>query len=143
VVHEQDGYQGLKAYLPPPERRGLVLIDPPYEAPDEFDRVVTGLRTAHERWPTGVYAIWYPLKDRAPVAHFHRRLAASGIPKILVAELSLDTESPVFRLNGCGMVLVNPPWQLDDSLRQLLPWLKDRLGQDLAGQATVDWLVPE
>jgi 23S rRNA (adenine2030-N6)-methyltransferase len=143
VVHEQDGYQGLKAYLPPPERRGLVLIDPPYEAPDEFDRVVSGLRTAWGRWPTGVYAVWYPLKDRAPVAHFHRRLAAGGIPKILVAELGLYPEAPAFRLNGCGMVLVNPPWQLDDILRQLLPWLKDRLGQDLAGQVTVNWLVPE
>jgi 23S rRNA (adenine2030-N6)-methyltransferase len=60
-----------------------------------------------------------------------------------MAELSLDPVGPVFRLNGCGMVLVNPPWQLDDILRQQLPWLKARLGQDLAGQVTVDWLVPE
>jgi 23S rRNA (adenine2030-N6)-methyltransferase len=138
-----DGYQGLKAYLPPEERRGLVLIDPPYEREDEFERVLTGLRAAHRRWATGMYTVWYPVKARAPVARFHRELQQSGIRKILLAELLSYPEDTAFRLNGSGMLLVNPPWRLDRVLGELLPRVLARLPHAADGRAEVAWLVPE
>lgn len=140
----QDGYGGLKAQLPPRERRGLVLIDPPYEGGDEFTQAFEGLRLAHERWATGIFALWYPVKERAPVARLHRLLTASGIRKVLCAELMLYPEDTSFRLNGSGMILVNPPWKLDETLRDLLPRLHVALrGEEPGGRAGVSWLVPE
>lgn len=142
-VAEQDGYAGLKAYLPPMEKRGLVLIDPPYEQADEFKRVVDALKTGYGRFATGVFAIWYPIKDRPALARFHRRLVASGIRRILCAELYLYPDEAPVALNGCGLIIVNPPWQLDDQLRALLPQLLDRLQVDARGRTRVEWLVPE
>ncbi len=140
----QDGYAGLKAQLPPRERRGLVLIDPPYEAGGEFTQAFEGLRLAHERWATGIFALWYPVKERAPIARLHRAFEASGIRKVLCAELMLYPEDTAFRLNGSGMIVVNPPWKLDETLRDLLPRLHAALqGGEHAGRAGVSWLVPE
>ena len=143
VLHQQDGYAGLKAFVPPKERRGLVLIDPPYESAMEFDQVMKGLRAAYERWPTGVFAAWYPTKDHPPVDRFHRALRTSGIRKILLAEFSPYPYGSSFRLSGCGMVLINPPWQLDTELELLMPRLLDQLRIDSAGSAGVSWLTPE
>jgi len=143
MVHAQGGYQGLRAHLPPRERRGLVLIDPPYEAADEFERVIAGLESAHERWASGIYAVWYPIKDRPAIERFHGRLRASGMQKILAAEFLLFPEDTAFRMNGCGMVLINPPWRLEESLRALLPQLHARLTQGPGGRWSVFWLVPE
>lgn len=143
TVQRQDGYAALKAFLPPREKRGLVLIDPPYESTDEYAQAVDGLRVAHARWSTGVYAIWYPIKDRAPVERFHRQLAASGIRKILVAEFCPYPADSAFRLNGCGMVIVNPPWQVDEVLDPLLPRLLEMLRQHPSGRVELSWLVPE
>lgn len=143
-IQMQDGYAGLKAMLPPPERRGLVLIDPPYEATTEFNQVFQALKLAHGRWATGMYAIWYPIKERAPVTRLTDRLAASGLRKILRVEFVVYPEDTAFRLNGCGMLLLNPPWKLDDTLRSLLPRLLAVLQpQKSRGQTTVSWLVPE
>ena len=143
TVQVQDGYGGLKALLPPKERRGLVLIDPPYESDKEFERIIDGLRIAHARWDSGIYALWYPIKSRPPVERFHRMLVATGISKILLAELSAFPEDTAFRLNGCGMVVINPPWKLDETLHSVLPALLERLRQHPAGRSTVAWLVPE
>jgi len=143
TVQQQDGYAALKAHLPPKERRGLVLLDPPYEAVDEFAQVSSGLEAAHARWSGGVYAIWYPIKERRETQRFLQALAASGIRKILCAELALYPEDNALRLNGCGMAIVNPPWQLDAALERLLPELLERLRQVAAGRAQVRWLVPE
>jgi 23S rRNA (adenine2030-N6)-methyltransferase len=123
AVHHQDGYQALKAFLPPKEKRGLVLIDPPYEKSDEFEQLVRHLRAALKRWSTGMYAIWYPLKDQASVKRFHYALKESNIENILIAELSIYPEDAPVSLNGCGMAIINPPWQLDKELNLLLPWL--------------------
>lgn len=142
-VYPQDGYAGLKAFLPPKERRGLVLLDPPYEAADEYEQVVRGLRSACERWATGVYVLWYPIKDRPPLERFYRALVGTGIRKMLLAELCVYPEDSTFRLSGCGMILVNPPWQLDEMLQGLVPRLFEVLRQDNAGRAEVSWLVPE
>ena len=143
VVQRQDGYSGLKAFLPPKERRGLVLIDPPYESDREFEQIVEGLKGAHDRWSSGIYALWYPIKDRPPIERFHRTLVATGIRKMLLAEFAPYPEDSSFRLNGCGMVVVNPPWKLEETLRRLLPELLGVLRQHPAARTDLSWLVPE
>jgi 23S rRNA (adenine2030-N6)-methyltransferase len=143
AVHQTDGYHGLKAFLPPKERRGMALIDPPFEAPDEFDRLVEGLQNAHRRWATGLYAIWYPVKDRRDVWRFETALKKSGIPKILLAELCLYPNDLPDRLNGCGMVIVNPPWQHDALLQGLLPTLAEHLAPATGSRLRVEWLARE
>lgn len=143
TVRQQDGYAGLKAFLPPHERRGLVMIDPPYESDNEFEEVVKGLRVAHGRWDSGMYALWYPIKYRPPVERFQRAILATGIRKILAAEFQPYPEESTFRLNGCGMLVINPPWKLDKTLAALLPYLLIPLRKHGHGHSTVDWWVPE
>jgi 23S rRNA (adenine2030-N6)-methyltransferase len=141
VIHAMDAYAALKALLPPTPRRGLVLIDPPFEKPDEFDLLIAGIREAHRRWATGIYAIWYPLKARAPVDRFHQRLAATGIRRILNTELTLQPLDGQ-HLHGCGMSIINPPWQLDAELTPMVNELARLLaGSD--GRTRVSWIVPE
>lgn len=142
-VHRQDGYLGLKAFLPPPENRGIVLIDPPYESADEFERVAGALIASCARWRGGIYALWYPIKLPAAVAALHEALRHSGIRKILLAELAVYPRDNAFRLNGCGMVVINPPWRLDEELKSLLPQLAGLLRQETDAHTRLDWLVPE
>ncbi|BBF91716.1 23S rRNA (adenine(2030)-N(6))-methyltransferase RlmJ [Blastochloris tepida] len=132
-VTELDGWLALPAFVPPPERRGLVLVDPPFEEPGEFERLRHGLAKAHARWPTGTYLLWYPLKDVAAAEAFGSQLAHAGIPDILRAELRVGPIRADGPLNGCGMVVVNPPWTLEADLKALLPALAERLGQDQLG----------
>jgi 23S rRNA (adenine2030-N6)-methyltransferase len=141
-VHHMDGYAALKALLPPPERRGMVLIDPPFEVKDELERLQDGLRQAFKRWPTAAYVVWYPIKGREPVARFHAALAAEGGPPTLVAELLIRPDDDPFRLNGCGLALVNPPWKLDEALAGLLPWLTATLAPQ-QGSHRLEWLIGE
>jgi 23S rRNA (adenine2030-N6)-methyltransferase len=142
-VIEGEGYAALKSHLPPRENRGLVLIDPPYESDLEFDHVMTGLEVAHERWPTGMYCIWYPLTDRAGPVRFHRDLERSGIRRILDVTLRVLPSDAQVGMSGSGLVIVNPPWQLDDRLKELLPQLHKLLSPDGLGGSGVEWLVPE
>ena len=142
-VHERDGYEALGALLPPREKRGLVLIDPPYEAPDEFERLEPALVAALARWPTGMFAIWYPIKAGAADGRFLARMAGSGVRRQLVAELTIERDDSPAGLNGAGMLLVNPPWQLDERLAGALPWLHARLAAERHGRWRVSWLVPE
>lgn len=138
-----DGYAALKAWLPPPERRGLVLIDPPYESADEWTRVRDAVTMASDRWAQGVYAVWYPLKSGAPVARFKAAMANSGLRKILIAEIDVWPADTPFRLNGCGMLIVNPSWLLDRELPPLLDRLVQLLGRAPVAAQRVEWLVPE
>jgi 23S rRNA (adenine2030-N6)-methyltransferase len=142
-VHERDGYEALSALLPPREKRGLVLIDPPYEQPDEFERVERALLAALGRWPTGVFAVWYPIKAGAADGRFLARMAATGIRRQLVAELTIERDDSPAGLNGAGLLIVNPPWQLDERLAAALPWLQRRLAAAGRGRWRVSWLVPE
>jgi 23S rRNA (adenine2030-N6)-methyltransferase len=142
-VLETDGYAALKAQLPPRENRGLVLIDPPYESDAEFDRVLTGLELAHERWPTGTYCVWYPLTDRAGPLRFHRDLERSGIRKVLDVRLNVLPSDAQVGMAGAGLVIVNPPWLLDQRLRELMPQLHGLLSPEGLGGSSVEWLVPE
>lgn len=143
AVHHQDGYQGLKAFLPPKEKRGLVLMDPSYEVKAEFDQVTTALTQAHARWPTGMYALWYPILNRPSVERLQRRLRESGMRKLLLAELCVEADDGPAGMHGSGMLLVNPPWQLDAGLKALLPWLHRCLDGSGRGRWKVEWLVGE
>ncbi len=142
AVHERDGYAAMKALLPPPQRRGLVLVDPPFEAQDDEFRVIEkALTDAERRWPTGIYAVWYPIKLRQHVQPFHRWLARIGFAKVLVAELLLHPDNSALRLNGCGIAIVNPPWKFERQLEDLLPALQTLLAQGRYGQHRLEWLV--
>ncbi|HUO96716.1 MAG TPA: 23S rRNA (adenine(2030)-N(6))-methyltransferase RlmJ [Steroidobacteraceae bacterium] len=142
-VHERDGYEGLAALLPPREKRGLVLIDPPYEAADEFERLERALLAALARWAAGTYVVWYPIKAGGADGRFLARLAASGVRRQLVAELCIERDDSPAGLNGAGLLIVNPPWQLDARLGAALPWLHQRLATTGRGRWRVSWLVPE
>ncbi len=143
-VHQRDGYEALKALLPPKEKRGLVLIDPPYEAQDaEYKLIEQALKPALERWPTGIYAVWYPIKLRSQVQPFLRRLQHSGVKRILRAELLVHPDDTPLRLNGSGMVILNAPWNLDDALREPLRALASLLAQDRPAEWKLDWLLDE
>jgi 23S rRNA (adenine2030-N6)-methyltransferase len=135
-----DGYTALNAYVPPNERRGLVLIDPPFERPDEFHSLAQGLSGAYRKWPTGLYALWYPVKDDRETEGFGRRIARLGLPRTLRAELSLPGRNG---LRGSGLILVNPPWRLESELAVLLPALSRALaGVPAAGGTTlIRWLT--
>jgi 23S rRNA (adenine2030-N6)-methyltransferase len=133
-----DGWTALNAYVPPPERRGLVLVDPPYE--DAGDFINQAVEKAHRKWPSGVYLLWYPIKGRQQPDALARRLRRSGINKILRAELNLRAADAA-ALTGCGLILVNPPWRLEEELRVLLGGIAPLLaGGDGAG-ARIDWIA--
>lgn len=127
MVHQQDGYQGLSAFLPPKERRGLIFIDPPYEKPDELSFLVTELAKAVQRFETGIYAVWYPIKTRREIIPFHQTVQSKITRPTLIAELSIFPENLPSHMNGCGLLIVNPPWQLEQQLQELLPWLLSKL----------------
>ncbi len=142
-VHQRDGYQALAALLPPKEKRGLVLIDPPYEAQlAEFDTALAALRRSLERWPTGIYALWYPIKLRRALGHFQRQAAALPARQVLLAELLVRPADSPLRMNGSGMLILNPPWQYEQELQQALPKLVDAL-QEQDGSWRLDWLKRE
>ena len=136
-----DAYATVKAAVPPPERRGLVVLDPPFEETDEFIKLSRGLGQALKRWPTGTYVIWYPIKTRAPVERFLGDLLTLNPPETLVAEVMLTDGSDPNRLNGCGLAIINPPWILHDQLTQALPWLAEVLG-DGNGSHRLEMLNP-
>jgi len=139
-----NGYNALRSHLPPLERRGLVFIDPPYEPPEaEFTRVLDALREGWRRWASGIYALWHPIKRRGAIESFHSRLKATGIRRILCAELGIYPDDSRVSLNGCGMVIVNPPFRLKDSLEEALPALHAALGARPGTRAGCFWLVPE
>jgi 23S rRNA (adenine2030-N6)-methyltransferase len=137
IIREEDAYQALKACLPPKERRGLVLIDPPYEVKDEFRRMVKGLGEALRRFPTGIYALWYPIKSPAEVARFKDELVNFGKPCLTAELMSRDPEDET-KLNGSGLAVINPPWQLDGQMASLLPLLYESLG--CRGGTHLQWL---
>lgn len=132
-VIELDGWLALGAHLPPKEKRGLVLVDPPFEAAGEFDRLVEGLTKAHRRWPGGIYALWYPIKDRRAVNAFRAALAETRIPKIVDIRFEIRPASSDQRLDGSGMVVVNPPFSLKAELDVLLPALLRVLSEPAGG----------
>jgi 23S rRNA (adenine2030-N6)-methyltransferase len=142
-VHLLDGYQGLKAFLPPKERRGLALIDSSFDRAGEFERIATALADAHARWATGTYAVWYPLMAPGAMRNFERDIKNLGIRKILKLELLVQERSLNATIPGCGMLLINPPFRFEDEARPLLRWLWSALSVKETGGASVNWLVHE
>lgn len=142
VMH-LDGWLALGAHVPPKEKRGLVLVDPPFEEEGEFERLVDGLCRAYRRWPGGLYALWYPIKDRGAVTGFRRALAESGIPKILDVAFEIRPPSHEPRLDGCGMILVNPPFTLEGELRTIFPALHKLLALEEPSRWSLDQLAGE
>jgi 23S rRNA (adenine2030-N6)-methyltransferase len=141
-----DAWTAAKALLPPPERRGLLLIDPPYEAAGEVDRALDGLAAAHRRFAAGLFCLWYPIKAQADADTLANLAAALRLPKTLRCELTVRRADRADRLNGCGLILVNPPWRLPAELSALMPALGKRLADDAArfpGSTRLEWLVEE
>ncbi len=144
-VHPGDGYAQIRSLLPPKLNgtkigRGLVLIDPPYEAQDaEYPRILAALSETLTRWPQATCAVWFPIKQRRSVLHFFRKAAALPARSALLVEFLVRPDDSPLRLNGSGMLLLNPPWQFDRVLGPALPVLKKHLGE--AGASTrMEWL---
>ena len=138
-----DGWTALNAYVPPKERRGLVLIDPAYEQVGDFARLAQALAAAHRKWASGTYLAWYPIKERTAPDALARRLCHSGMAKILRAELSVGAARAPGRLAACGIIVVNPPWTLAGELATLLPELTAVLSGASDGAHRVNWLAGE
>ncbi len=133
AIHHQDGYSSLKAFLPPKEKRGLILIDPPYEKNNELMSLPAVLAETIKRFETGIYAIWYPVKTEQQNKLFHQQLKTHIHRPYLTAELCVHAIDIPVELNGCGMMIINPPWQLDQQLKNLLPWLWNTLSVNHQG----------
>src|SRR5262249_51105697 len=134
-----DGWTALTAYVPPKERRGVVLVDPAFEAADEFARLADRFAAAHRKWPSGTYLLWDPIKDREGPDTLARRLRQLAIAKLLRAELSTGKPREGERLAACGLVVANPPWTLERELVVLLPALAAILGPDGKSATRLDW----
>lgn len=138
-----NGFQQLKATLPPKERRGLVLIDPPYELKEDYDLVVKAAEEGYKRFATGTYAIWYPVVLRQQTKRIFKGLQASGIRKILKIELAVRPDSDQRGMTASGMAVINPPWTLENQMKAMLPYLVKTLVPEGTGSWTVEWITPE
>ncbi len=141
-VHRVDGFSQLKGALPPLERRGMVLIDPPYELDHEYADVVKAVVDGIKRWATGTFAIWYPVVHSDDVDFLERKFSNSGLPGTLQIELNVLQRNNRFGMTGSGMIVVNPPWKLEQQMNELLPWLVDKLAQSPEANFKLRWLSP-
>ncbi|MGT3005713.1 23S rRNA (adenine(2030)-N(6))-methyltransferase RlmJ [Pasteurella multocida] len=138
-----NGFQQLKATLPPKERRGLVLIDPPYELKEDYDLVVNAIEEGYKRFATGIYAIWYPVVLRQQTKRILKGLEKTGIRKILQIELAVRPDSDQCGMTASGMIVINPPWTLTQQMQNILPYLTNVLVPEGTGSWTVKWVTPE
>jgi 23S rRNA (adenine2030-N6)-methyltransferase len=140
-LHEMDGYTALRAMLPPPEHRALILIDPSYEAQDETSLLVGALGEALRRFPSGLYIIWYPITERFESQAFQREIARLALPPALTLELIVEPHSAGLR--GCGLLVLNPPWRFDGEAGPILAELAEKLGRSSGAAGQVRWLTPD
>jgi 23S rRNA (adenine2030-N6)-methyltransferase len=138
TVLRTNGLEGCVGLVPPPERRGLVLIDPSYEVKDEHTQVVDALAKAHRRFATGTFAIWYPVLERRWVQRFERAIRSTAIGSIDLYELCVAPDGEGRGLTGSGMIVVNPPWKVREEIALALPWLARALGGAAASQRAVE-----
>ncbi|MSR08683.1 MAG: 23S rRNA (adenine(2030)-N(6))-methyltransferase RlmJ [Gammaproteobacteria bacterium] len=140
-IHDRDAFEGVPALVPPREKRGAVLVDSSYEVKEDFTTVIELLQTCHRRWPGGVYLLWYPVIRHPLAERFTAKVRATGLPKILQAELRVEAEG-FDGMRGSGLCIVNPPFGLDQKLNALLPWLWATLKNDDRSGWRVEWLTP-
>lgn len=143
TTKRENGFQQLKATLPPKEKRGLILIDPPYELKEDYELVVKAIIEGYKRFATGVYAIWYPVVLRQHTKRIVRGLQETGIRKILQIELAVRPDSDQRGMTASGMIVINPPWQLENQMKKVLPYLTDVLVPEGTGSWDVHWITPE
>ncbi|WP_301098475.1 23S rRNA (adenine(2030)-N(6))-methyltransferase RlmJ [Otariodibacter sp.] len=143
ITKRENGFQQLKAALPPKEKRGLILIDPPYELKEDYELVVKGIEEGYKRFATGVYAIWYPVVLRQHTKRIVKGLQATGIRKILQIELAVRPDSDQRGMTASGMIVINPPWQLEAQMKKILPYLTETLVPEGTGSWDVSWITPE
>jgi len=143
AIHHRDGFEGLLGILPPTPRRGLVLMDPPYELKEDYQRVLQTLKKAMQKWSTGIYALWYPIlgKDADRSRSMLELFKYAGFPSVLVAELEVAAQPDEWGMNGSGMLILNAPWQLDGQLTTLLPRLCTLLAQSNEARWRLEWLA--
>ncbi|MCT4703358.1 23S rRNA (adenine(2030)-N(6))-methyltransferase RlmJ [Enterobacteriaceae bacterium H20N1] len=142
-VERADGYMQLKSKLPPASRRGLILIDPPYEIKTDYQDVVKGISEGYKRFATGTYALWYPVVLRQQIKRMIRELEETGIRRILQIELAVRPDSDQRGMTASGMIVINPPWKLEQQMANVLPWLHKTLVPAGTGSTTLSWIVPE
>ena len=142
AIHHRDGFEGLLGLLPPTPRRGMVLIDPPYELKEDYTLVLQTLKKALQKWPTATYALWYPIlgKEVDRSRAMLEQARALECPSMLVAELEVAAQPEEWGMNGSGMLILNAPWQLDNQLQSLLPALCRTLSQDAHARSRIEWL---
>ncbi|MEJ2764372.1 23S rRNA (adenine(2030)-N(6))-methyltransferase RlmJ [Photobacterium sp. MCCC 1A19761] len=141
-IYKEDAFTRLKGSLPPKERRGVVLIDPPYELKHEYMDVVKAIKESYKRWATGTYAIWYPVVYRENIDKMIAGLEGLGIRKILQIELGVEPDTTERGMTASGMIVINPPWKLESQMQAILPWLQQAIAPT-HGFYKVDWIVPE
>ncbi len=138
-----DGYAALKAFLPPEERRGLVMIDPPYESVDELKTMLQAFAEAYRRWPSAIYLLWYPIRSATQRSLVHARFEALRIPKMLLADLAIHPDDAGLGLAGSGLLIVNPPYGADQFLREAYGAIHEAIAAPGAGYVEVTRLTPE
>ena len=138
-----DGWHALRGNVPPRERRGLVLIDPPFEQQDEFAVLAAEFVAAHRKWPTGIYALWHPIKDRRAADGLLAAISAAGIGRLLRLEIDVDRPEAAGGLSATGLIVVNPPWRLAQEAALLLPALSERLAQGPRPRYTCESIRPD
>ncbi|XPF95216.1 23S rRNA (adenine(2030)-N(6))-methyltransferase RlmJ [Colwellia sp. RE-S-Sl-9] len=129
-VKQSDGYQGILSLIPPPSRRGVVLIDPPYELKEDYTKAVKTIISAYKKFATGTYILWYPVVKRELVEKMKKQFVSSDIRNVLQVEFCMQKDTDAYGMTGTGLFVVNPPWQLTKQLEEILPYLKDKIGDD-------------
>lgn len=143
TIVKEDGYLQLKSQLPPLSRRGLILIDPPYELKNDYQAVVDAIQQGYKRFATGIYAIWYPVVLRQQIKKMVNALKETHIRRILQIELAVKPDNDQFGMTASGMIVINPPWKLATQMQQILPILHSLLVPEKTGHSFVDWITPE
>jgi len=140
AVHQRDAYEALKGLLPPKEKRGLVLIDPPFEQANDWENILKYVPIGLKKFSTGIFAIWYPLKDLKRVEWFIKAMTKLALPKMINATFCIYPSDASFKINGCGMLVVNAPWKFEETLEACLPWLWQSLSVKGQGSYQVEKL---
>lgn len=142
-VVKENGFAAVKAMLPPPQKRGFVLMDPPYEVKKDYQFVVKSLEEGYKRFPQGTFAIWYPVLGRQQADHLLKSVKATNIRNILLLELNVRDTEKERGMAGSGMIIVNPPWTLEQDAREFMPFLSKTLAEDQEANYQITWITPE